>query len=44
VNNAPLWNFFKYLIDREGKVVDYYTSITTPTDAKLTKQIEACLG
>jgi glutathione peroxidase len=44
VNNAPLWNFFKYLIDREGKVVDYYTSITTPTDAKLTNQIEACLG
>ena len=44
VGTAPLWNFFKYLIDRNGKVVDYYSSITTPTDAKLIKQIEACLG
>jgi glutathione peroxidase len=44
VNRAPLWNFFKYLIDRDGKVVDYYTSMTAPTDDKLIKQIEACLG
>ncbi len=44
VNTAPLWNFFKYLIDRNGNVVDYYSSITSPTDAKLIKQIEACLG
>jgi glutathione peroxidase len=44
VNTSPLWNFFKYLIDRNGKVVDYYSSITAPTDAKLIKQIEACLG
>ena len=44
VGRAPLWNFFKYLVDRNGKVVDYYTSITTPTDAKIIKQIETCLG
>ena len=44
VNTAPLWNFFKYLVDRDGKVVDYYSSITAPMDAKLTKQIEALLG
>ena len=44
VNRAPLWNFFKYLIDRDGKVVDYYSSMTAPTDDKLIKQIEACLG
>ena len=44
VGRAPLWNFFKYLVDRDGKVVDYYTSITTPTDAKLIKQIEKALG
>ena len=44
VNTAPLWNFYKYLVDRNGKVVDYYSSITTPTDAKLIKQIEAALG
>ncbi len=44
VSTSPLWNFFKYLIDRNGKVVDYYSSITSPTDDKLTKQIEALLG
>jgi len=44
VGRAPLWNFFKYLIDRDGKVVDYYTSITAPMDAKITKQIEKLLG
>jgi glutathione peroxidase len=44
VGTSPLWNFFKYLVDRNGKVVDYYSSITTPTDDKLIKQIEACLG
>jgi glutathione peroxidase len=44
VNIAPMWNFFKYLIGRDGKVIDYYASITAPTDAKLTKQIEAALG
>jgi glutathione peroxidase len=44
VNTSPLWNFFKYLVDRNGKVVAYYSSITTPTDDKLIKQIEALLG
>jgi glutathione peroxidase len=44
VGTSPLWNFFKYLVDRDGKVVDYYSSITAPTDDKLTKQIEAALG
>ena len=44
VGTSPLWNFFKYLVDRNGKVVDYYSSMTTPTDAKLIKQIEAALG
>ena len=44
VSASPLWNFFKYLVDRNGKVVDYYSSITSPTDDKLTKQIEALLG
>lgn len=44
VGRAPLWNFFKYLVDRDGKVVDFYSSITAPMDAKLTKQIEKLLG
>jgi glutathione peroxidase len=44
VNKSPHWNFYKYLIDRNGKVVDSFSSITLPSDASLTKQIEACLA
>jgi glutathione peroxidase len=39
----PKWNFYKYLIDREGQVVDYYSSITSPESKKLLKQIEKLL-
>jgi len=39
----PKWNFYKYLIDREGNVVDYYSSITSPESKKLLKQIEKLL-
>lgn len=40
---APKWNFYKYLIDRNGKVVDVYSSRTTPEDKELVEKIEALL-
>ena len=40
---APKWNFHKYLIDREGKVVATYPSDTAPLDTRLTSQIERLL-
>ncbi|MBK1717467.1 glutathione peroxidase [Thiocystis violacea] len=39
----PKWNFYKYLIDRNGNLVDYYTSITTPESGKVVKAIEKLL-
>jgi glutathione peroxidase len=39
----PKWNFYKYLIDRDGKLVDYYSSITSPESNKLTNAIERLL-
>jgi glutathione peroxidase len=39
----PSWNFFKYLIDREGNVVDYYTSVTSPESDKVVSAIEKLL-
>jgi glutathione peroxidase len=39
----PKWNFYKYLIDRDGKVVDTYSSITTPENSKLVTAIEKAL-
>ena len=43
VNSTPKWNFHKYLVDKEGKVVDYYYSITSPTAGKVKKAIEKLL-
>lgn len=39
----PKWNFYKYLIGRDGKLVDYYSSITGPESSKLVQAIEASL-
>lgn len=41
---APLWNFHKYLIGRDGKVIAQYSSLTTPTDATLVRAIEQQLA
>lgn len=38
------WNFNKFLVDKEGKVVKYYASGVAPEDAGLRKDIEALLG
>jgi glutathione peroxidase len=40
----PLWNFHKYLIGRDGKVVANYTSLTAPDDRGLLRDIEKQLA
>jgi glutathione peroxidase len=42
--NQPKWNFNKYLIDRDGKVLDYFPSKVTPQDPALVAKIEQALG
>jgi glutathione peroxidase len=42
--NQPKWNFNKYLIDRNGKVVEYFPSKVTPQDPALVGKIEQALG
>ena len=39
----PKWNFYKYLIDRDGNLVDHFVSLTTPTGGKLERAIERLL-
>ncbi len=39
----PGWNFHKYLIDRNGKVVANFDSRTVPDDAEMLAQIEKLL-
>jgi glutathione peroxidase len=44
INSAPKWNFYKYLINRQGKVVALYPSTTSPMDTELIAAIEQCLA
>jgi glutathione peroxidase len=37
---APLWNFHKYVIGRDGKVVAQYSSLTKPDDPALVRVLE----
>jgi glutathione peroxidase len=41
--NEPKWNFNKYLIGRDGKVIEYFPSKVAPEDKQLTGKIEAAL-
>ena len=40
----PLWNFHKYLIGRDGTLVDNYSSLTSPDDRALLRSIEKQLS
>ena len=39
----PKWNFYKILINREGKIVDTYSSFTNPMSNKITSKIKSLL-
>lgn len=39
----PRWNFHKYLIDGEGRLVDWFSSITEPMAVRVTRAVEAAL-
>ena len=41
--NLPSWNFAKYLVGKDGKVVKFYKSDVKPDDAALRKDIETAL-
>jgi glutathione peroxidase len=40
---TPKWNFYKYLIDRNGNVTGSYSSLTEPDDKSLVADIEKAL-
>lgn len=42
-DTPPRWNFYKYVIDRDGKVTAAFSSMTSPNSDKLIKAIEAVL-
>ncbi|MDP2192971.1 MAG: glutathione peroxidase [Alphaproteobacteria bacterium] len=40
---APKWNFHKYLINRQGQLIDYFHSTTSPQSDRFKKAIETAL-
>ncbi len=42
--DAPSWNFGKYLVGKDGKVIAYFPSKVTPEDPKLREAIETALN
>lgn len=40
---APKWNFHKYLVGPDGRLVDYFHSTTEPESPRLIRAIEALL-
>lgn len=43
VSGAPKWNFTKYLVGRDGKVIKRFDSGVAPESVELTSAIEAAL-
>jgi glutathione peroxidase len=41
--DAPRWNFHKYLLDRDGRVIASFPSQVRPDDPRLVQAIEGLL-
>jgi glutathione peroxidase len=39
-NSTVKWNFQKYLVDENGELLDYFYSITKPTNSKITSYLK----
>lgn len=44
VNSTPKWNFHKYLVNKNGEVVDYFLTITSPNSNRIRKAIDKLLA
>ena len=42
--SKPRWNFHKYLIAPDGKLVGWFSSVTSPTSEKVVSAIEEQLA
>lgn len=43
LNSSPKWNFHKYLVNKDGEVVDFYYTITNPNSSKVKRAIDKLL-
>jgi glutathione peroxidase len=40
---VPKWNFHKILVNKEGKIVDTFSSVTNPNSRKIISKIDSLL-
>ena len=43
-SSAPKWNFYKYVVDRQGKVIANFSSLTKPDDPDFIAAVEKALA
>ena len=43
LSSTPRWNFHKFLINKSGRLVDFYFPFTKPTSSKIRKRIQRLL-
>jgi glutathione peroxidase len=43
-SSAPKWNFYKYVVDRQGKVIASFSSLTKPDDPEFIEAVEKALA
>lgn len=44
IERTPRWNFYKFLIGKDGKVIDSFWTYRKPTNKKITSAIENALN
>jgi glutathione peroxidase len=44
LTSTPRWNFHKYLVDHNGRVVDYFFPFTKPLTSKIKKSVQRLLS
>jgi glutathione peroxidase len=43
-SSAPKWNFYKYVIDRQGNVIASFSSLTKPNDPEFLAAVEKAIA
>lgn len=43
-SSAPKWNFYKYVVDRQGKVIAHFSSLTKPDNPEFIEAVEKAIA
>ncbi|WP_249672128.1 glutathione peroxidase [Pseudomonas abieticivorans] len=43
-SSAPKWNFYKYVVDRQGRVIANFSSLTKPDDPEFVAAVEKAIA